>query len=129
MENEVQQPQDDNMLITDMSNKNDLADEGSTKNLIKNGKKKRWIIVGTIVSIITITGIIIGLLVANGIKREVTICTEMDYHGDIGPCIEKKTVEIVSTPDNSDECPTNTEPVYDVVGGIVGVRFVGCAKK
>ena len=62
--------------------------------------------------------------------QNATICTQMDYsNGDIGTCTEKVTVEIVSRPENASECPSDTEPVFDVVGGFVGISFVGCAKK
>jgi hypothetical protein len=93
-----------------------------------NNKKKLYIIVGAIIGVIAMIGVTIGILTANGAFNKVTICTQMDYYGDIGPCVKKKTVEIVSTPDNPNDCPANTEPVYDVVGGVVGVRFIGCAK-
>ena len=84
---------------------------------------------GIVAGIITIIGATVGVLAANGVFSKVTICTKMDYRGDIGPCIETKTVEIVANPDNYTDCPTDTEPAYDIKGGIVGTKFVGCAKK
>ncbi|MBO7720399.1 hypothetical protein J6S35_02060 [Candidatus Saccharibacteria bacterium] len=95
----------------------------------QNDKKKLWIIVGITASVVVIIGIVIGILTSNSTFNKVTICTEMDYHGDIGPCIKTKTVEIVTTPDDPNSCPIGTEPIYNVVGGIVGVEFVGCANE
>jgi len=89
---------------------------------------KRWYFWVAIVIVTCI--IVIFVLLFSKQTQKVTICTQMDYsRGDFGPCTEKKTVEIVSSPNNASECPSNTEPVFDVVGGIVGVRFIGCAKK
>ena len=52
----------------------------------------------------------------------------MICHGDIGLCTNTETVEIVAKPERGTDCPTGTKPVYDVVGGAVGLRFVGCTK-
>ena len=61
----------------------------------------------------------------------VTICAERDYSGggDLGKCVKEETIMIVATPENESGCPIGTKPVYDSVGGFVGVRFVGCEKK
>ena len=89
---------------------------------------KRWYF-WTVIAVVICTLVIFVLLFLKQ-PQKVTICTQMDYsRGDFGPCTEKKTVEIVSSPENASECPSNTEPVFDVVGGFVGIRFVGCAKK
>ena len=60
--------------------------------------------------------------------HKVTICTNRDYHGDVGPCIETKEVEIVANPEKSSDCPADTKPAYNVVGGVVGIEFIGCTK-
>lgn len=90
---------------------------------------RKWYFWAGIASILAL-GILLLAICFNSFNstREITICTKMDYHGDIGPCIEYKKVEIVANPENKSGCPIDTEPVYDVVGGIVGIRFVGCTK-
>ena len=100
----------------------------------KNEKKiyKRWyfwvIVVVNFIIIVGILSSIIAILIQWS-PRIVTVCINRGSHAEMGPCIETETVEIVTKPDRITDCPVGTEPVYDVVGGIVGVRFVGCARK
>ena len=82
-----------------------------------------WVILASVLVLV----LVLALHTNGGTK--VTICTERDYQGDMGPCTNTETVEIVAKPDRGTDCPVDTEPVYDVVGGIVGLEFVGCAKK
>lgn len=90
---------------------------------------RKWYFWVSIIGVlILIAVILIFCLGGPSTTHKVTICTEMDYQGDIGPCIKEEEVEIVATPENQSGCPVGTEPVYDVVGGFVGIRFVGCAK-
>ena len=91
--------------------------------------KKWYFLIGAIGVIFLALSLIFYYFYGSGITRRITICTEMDYYGDIGPCIKKETVEIVTIPDNQDDCPINTRPAYNIVGGFVGREFVGCVKK
>lgn len=125
----IRQSQDSNILTADISSNNQEKQPIIQQEPNKNNKKKLCIIVGAIAGIVAAIGIAIGILTTTGAFNKVTICTQMDYHGDTGPCIEEKTVEIVSTPESPNDCPADTEPVYDVVGGFVGIEFVGCVKK
>ena len=100
------------------------------KNMVKKQKReiyKKWYFWVIMAVVLVLIGTIVIFYLNNSDStRKVTICTEMDYHGDIGPCTKTKVVEIVAVPENGSSCPTNTEPVYDVVGGFVGLEFVGC---
>ena len=125
----IRQPQNDNILIADTLTDNEENRPMIQQKSNKNDKKKLWIIVSIVVGVVVMIGIVIGILTANGAFNKVTICTEMDYRGDIGPCIKTETVEIVATPDNPNSCPVGTEPVYDTVGGFVGAEFVGCTNR
>lgn len=96
-----------------------------TNNKIYN-KWYFWVILASVVVLVVLV-LVLALHTNGGTK--VTICTDRDYQGDMGPCTNTETVEIVVKPDRGTDCPVDTEPVYDVVGGVVGLEFVGCAKK
>ena len=96
------------------------------KKKLNNKIYKKWYFWVIIASVLALIALVLVLCINNSSK--VTVCTEIDYHGDIGPCIKTETVEIVAKPDKQTDCPVGTEPVYDVVGGFVGIRFVGCTR-
>ena len=59
--------------------------------------------------------------------KEVEICTAIsDSSGEY--CTNREVVRIVAEPEDRRDCPVGTEAVYDIIGGIVGRRFVGCAR-
>ena len=92
-----------------------------------NKARRKWCFWAGIIGILAL-GILLLIICLNS-PRKITICTEMDYQGgDIGPCVKYKEVEIVARPKNQSECPIGTEPVYNVIGGFVGIDFVGCAE-
>lgn len=64
--NEVRQPQDDNMLITDTSNKNEEKQIEAQQRLNKNSKKRLWIVIGITTGVIAAVGVIVGALAING---------------------------------------------------------------
>ncbi|MBR3252580.1 hypothetical protein IKF84_00700 [Candidatus Saccharibacteria bacterium] len=105
----------------------------------KNHKKNLWIVTVIAIGVIATTGIIFGILAINGVfdddgMQKVTICTSRDFSqsGGVvdasGSCTQKKTVKIVATPEYATDCPVDTEPVYDYIGGIANTIFVGCTK-
>ena len=100
--------------------------------MTKKQKQKiynKWYFWACVVGVLAFL-VLVLVLCLNGSSpgQRVTICTEMDYQGDIGPCIKTEEVKIVANPESASDCPTGTKPAYSVVGGIVGVKFVGCTK-
>lgn len=65
--NEAQQPQDDNVSITDLPNKNEEKQIETQQRPNKNSKKKLWIIIGITAGVIAVVGVIVGVLAANGV--------------------------------------------------------------
>lgn len=88
---------------------------------------KKWHFWVVIASIISLAILVLVLVIGLSPTQKIAICTERE--GNAGPCIKKETVEIVAKPDNQTGCPDGTKPVYNSVGGIVGIEFVGCTKK
>ena len=84
-----------------------------------------WTVIGALLLVITAVVLYCSGILGSG--QRVTICTEIE--GNAGPCTKKETVEIVAKPDKQTGCPAGTKPVYNSVGGIVGIEFVGCAKE
>ena len=89
---------------------------------------KKWYFWVILAFIAVLTVLVLALVLRTDNGSSITICTDRDYQGDMGPCTETETVEIIAKPENGNSCPDDTEPVYDVVGGFVGLEFVGCAK-
>lgn len=94
-------------------------------------KKKinyKWIIGGCLVLILVAIGVVLAFELAKGTET-IEVCTKCKYSdGDVCECVETEKVEIIKGSENDGDCSGGGEPVYDEVGGFVGVAFRGCKK-
>lgn len=91
-------------------------------------RKTIGIVVGAVAAAIVIIGVAIFLIFRWLVPTySVKICTSIDYDYSPVACDSYKTVEIVrGTEDDPQLCEDREKEIYEVVGGFVGLRYIGC---
>lgn len=94
---------------------------------MKNKKKidYRWIVAGFLMLVLVVLGVVV---IFRETGKTIEVCTECSGADVCGPCAKKERVEIIQGSENDKQCSGGGEPVWEDVGGFVGLRFRGCKK-
>ncbi len=89
-------------------------------------RKAISIVVGAVIAVMVVTGVAIVLISRwlNAPTYPAKVCTSMNLDMQ---CERYETKEIVrGTEDDPQLCEQHGEAIYESVGGIVGMKYVGC---